>query len=63
MYILPRDIFVLEVKNMKYKCLKCETEFEITYEAICPNCKASGFDVESLWKWQRAQAAVVAGET
>ena len=48
---------------MKYMCLKCETEFDVTYEAICPKCKASGFDVETLWKWQKAQAAVAGDET
>lgn len=42
---------------MKYKCLKCETEFEATYQAICPRCKASSFDVEPLSKYLRAQAA------
>lgn len=45
-----------EGKVVKYKCLKCEAEFDVTYEAICPKCKASGFDVEPLSKWQRAQA-------
>ena len=41
---------------MKYKCLKCETEFEATYQAICPQCKASSFDVEPLSKYIRARA-------
>jgi Zn finger protein HypA/HybF involved in hydrogenase expression len=45
-----------EGKVMKYKCLKCEAEFDVSYEAICPNCRASGFDVEPLSKWKRAQA-------
>ena len=45
---------------MKYKCLKCETEFEATWEAICPKCKASGFDVETLRKWKMAHP--VAGD-
>jgi Zn finger protein HypA/HybF involved in hydrogenase expression len=43
---------------MKYKCLKCETEFDATWEAICPNCRASGFDVETLTKWKLANPVV-----
>ena len=39
---------------MKYKCLKCLTEFDVTYDATCPKCQASGFDVETLRKWKRA---------
>jgi Zn finger protein HypA/HybF involved in hydrogenase expression len=43
---------------MKYKCLKCDNEFEATWEAICPKCKASGSDVVTLRKWQMAQPIV-----
>jgi len=45
---------MVEIKVMKYKCLKCLTEFDVTYDAICPKCRASGFDVETLRKWQTA---------
>jgi len=48
---------------MKYKCLKCLTEFESNWEVVCPKCKASGFDVETLRKWQKAQAVVASDET
>jgi len=41
---------------MKYKCKKCGAEFDVTYEAICPKCRASSFDVEPLSKYLRAQA-------
>ncbi len=43
---------MVEIKVMKYKCLKCLTEFDVTYDATCPKCGASGFDVENLRKWQ-----------
>lgn len=39
---------------MKYKCLKCLTEFDVIHDASCPKCRASGFDVEPLRKWQTA---------
>ncbi len=39
---------------MKYKCLKCETEFEATYDVICPKCGASDYDVQTLRKWKMA---------
>jgi len=45
---------MVEIKVMEYKCLKCLTEFDVTYDAICPKCRASGFDVETLRKWKRA---------
>jgi len=40
---------------MKYKCLKCENEFEVTYDATCPKCGASDNDVMSFRKWKMAQ--------
>jgi len=45
---------MVEVKVMEYKCLKCGTEFDVTYDATCPKCRASGFDVETLRKWKIA---------
>ncbi len=45
---------------MEYKCLKCDNEFDVTYDAICPKCRASGFDVEPLRKWKLAHP--VAGD-
>ena len=45
-----------EIKMMmKYKCLKCENEFEVTYDAICPKCGASDNDVVPFRKWKMAQ--------
>jgi len=46
---------------MKYKCLKCLTEFDVTYDATCPKCRAKDFDVEPLRKWKLAHP--VAEET
>ena len=45
---------------MMYKCLKCENEFDVTYDAICPKCRASDYDVEPLRKWKMAHP--VAGD-
>ena len=46
--------------QMKYKCLKCENEFEVTYDATCPKCGASDNDVQPLRKWKMAHP--VAGD-
>jgi len=45
---------MVEIKVMEYKCLKCLTEFDATYEAFCPKCKATGNDLETLRKWKLA---------
>jgi len=38
---------------MKYKCLKCGSEFEAKYEVKCPNCGANSMnDIESLYKYK-----------
>ena len=38
---------------MKYKCLKCGTEFEADYEVKCPNCGAWDVnDIMSLYKYK-----------
>ena len=42
---------------MKYKCLKCGTEFDVTSEAKCPKCGARDWDVEPLAKYKRRQVA------
>jgi len=45
---------------MEYKCLKCENEFDVAQDAICPKCGATDYDVEPLRKWKMAQT--VAGD-
>ena len=57
-YISIRGFPFGEIKmmKMKYKCLKCENEFEVTYDATCPKCGASGKDLEPFRKWKMAQA-------
>ena len=38
---------------MKYKCLKCEREFEATSNVICPDCGAGGTrDIMTLYKYK-----------
>ena len=61
-YIFTRGFSFDEIKmmSMKYKCLKCENEFETTYDAICPKCGASDNDVQPLRKWKMAHP--VAGD-
>ena len=36
---------------MKYKCTKCGSEFEGTFDAKCPSCGASGWDVEPVYNF------------
>ena len=38
---------------MKYKCLKCGAEFDVTFD---PKCGAFDWDVEPLRKYLEAQA-------
>ena len=46
-----------EREAMKYKCVNCETEFDVTYDATCPQYWASGYDVEPLNIWLKVQVA------
>jgi len=42
---------------MKYICLKCEREFEATYDPKCPKCGACGTDdLMSLYKYKQSHA-------
>ncbi len=42
---------------MEYKCLKCETEFEIDAMdlLVCPECRARDYDCMPLWKYRAQQ--------
>ena len=44
---------------MEYKCLKCDNEFDVTYNATCPKCGAADARarVEPLRKWKLAHPA------
>lgn len=41
---------------MKYKCLKCGAEFDVTFDPKCPKCGAFDWDVDPLRKYLEAQA-------
>lgn len=40
---------------MKFKCLKCETEFEAKMVARCPNCGET-MDLEPIYTYKYARA-------
>jgi len=35
---------------MRYKCKKCGTEFDATFDVQCPKCGARDWDVESVYR-------------
>ena len=41
---------------MKYKCLKCETEFEATMYVQCPKCKEQ-MNVQPIYSFKYAKQA------
>jgi len=42
---------------MKYKCKKCGTEFDVTYDVKCPNC-GERWEVEPLRLYKLRTAKV-----